>query len=215
MRIRRRRLRSSGAQPRKKDWFVLAQTECPQIMPQPVACASFNAPDLNTVFSAAFIDGQDLLSHTDAMTIHRQVGEITHLVGFLWEKPLGGDAKAGAFVVQVDEMIYLATGGDASQSGELDPRIDVNAESDQIMWRRRTCYTSFLERDSSVTVVTLAANNEPVSNAHLDIRVKRRVKQGEELIYSAGALSFPSVFLGTSPTIEWATSFNMRGFCKF
>lgn len=219
--MRHRRHLRRGASRKKKDWVILAHTDCLQEMPSALPCQAYafsEQPDLVTTFSTSLINGADLTEKEDSLTIVRIVGEVEHLVQVVWDAGAGVTTPS-TLVFQIDEMIYKSTGGDIVGGGEYDPRFGVNMELDTILWRRRLLLVATLSNSASGTVLTDLGNgseSSPGMGPHLDIRTMRKLKQGDELVYSAAALrSLPFAGSTEATSVFWKAAFNLRGFVKF
>lgn len=193
----------------KGDWVVEAFNLCPEITPVTDACTAIS---LTSLLSFAFVDDTDVQDKQDHLTVVRQVGEIHHSV--IGQTTTGSVLEPNVVTVRIDEGIYLTTADIGSGTVQvLDPRDGAAFESDQWMWRRTR---RFFLLGTGATWFSWASPQDYAENAnsHLDIRVKRKVGLGQELIYTMGS-SF-ILLMGNRPTtMNIATDFAMRAYVKF
>lgn len=209
-RLRGKHARKPGM---KGDWLVLAHSGCPVLGPTPQDCQ--DEADINDVFEIAFLNSADLIEKEDSMTIVRQVGEIQHFMFTLFEEGSVPSNTLVDFLFTIDEGIYLSTVNASGITTPLDPRTSADAELDSWLWRRRL-------------LVNFDALNAPKEqwwsngdywgpmSPHLDIRSKRKLVRGNELIYCCGT-TFSRIGAVATGTIVTGhrISFNMRGYVKF
>jgi len=212
---KRRHVRSSA--PRMTgDWIALVHTLCPADVDVTDICTD---PRSTTVSSFVMVDSTDLAAHSDTLTIMRMVGEINLVMHATWESD-----ERGYVHFVFDEMIYLTTEDMESPptTAVMDPRLSAVMESDNIMWRRRRILTFFKGTVGEGQKFEWAGTQDytaPLADK-IDLKVKRRVKKGDQIIYSIGAVNV--VQASTSPVIGQLFSvintnlwFNMRGYVKF
>jgi hypothetical protein len=168
------------------------------------------------VTTFALLDHTDMAEKQDSLTIVRMVGEIIHKVRFgPFELGEGGDYSQS---VRLDEAIYLATTDDLQEVLAVDPTIDTSYENHNILWRRNSLYSSRAQVTAG-SVFFDEARYETRADEHLDIRVMRKLKEGDNLLYSyCGVWDTFGPVGGTTPitldpTIE--SRFAMRGYVKF
>lgn len=201
----------------KGDWLVLAHTLCPVVGPGIPQCTELPIPSSSDLIEAAFINADDLIAKEDALTIVRMVGEVHYGLSVIFGESVTSPLQ---IAVTFDEGIYLQT-TDASGVGiSLDPRLSTDAELDTWLWRRRNVAVFDTlgpggaggEKEQWWTPQDYASG----MNAHLDLRVKRRMVRGQQLVYTAGCAQ--SVVFGVPtglPVITSWMNFNMRGYVKF
>lgn len=200
----------------KGDWLVLAHTLCPVVGPGVPQCTELPIPSSSDLIEAAFINADDLIAKEDALTIVRMVGEIHYGLSAFFD-----DVAAPLQVaVTWDEGIYLQT-TDANGVGiSLDPRLSTDAELDTWLWRRRNVaiFDTLGSTDGGGAKKEqwwTPQDYHAGMAAHLDLRVKRRMVRGQQLVYTAGCAQ--SVVFGVPALINVTSwmNFNMRGYVKF
>jgi len=197
----------------KGDWVVLAHTLCPVVGPGIPQCTELPVPSSSDLIEAAFINANDLIEKEDALTIVRMVGEIHYGLSAQFDGLITTSPSQHA--VTWDEGIYLQT-TDASGVGiSLDPRLSTDAELDTWLWRRRNI--AVFDAVGGAVKEQWWTNQDYASgmNAHLDIRVKRKMVRGTQLVYTAGCAQSIVFGIPSLVTITSWMNFNMRGYVKF
>lgn len=173
--------------PRKKgDWIILSSLPCSQPVMAPAACDDAQVQDGTETAGVTFtllVSPADIAEKEDSLTIVRIVGELTHVVKFndpAFTHTLGDYCV----MTRVDEHIYKSTNEIDGSVTALDPRAEVSLEDDSILWRR----TSFYTWENITTLTSQALFNimryETRADEHVDIRVSRKLSQGEVLIHA-------------------------------
>lgn len=186
MRFRRRRPRRVKARGMHGDWVVGVDHNCMLPIVSVMKCSDTAAPNDTTDFS--LLDTQDVEDKEDALTVVRIVGDvpIVSRLKFSSEPP-----GINMVVHTIREGIYLSTVDPNGVAVDMDPRLPGDMESDCWLWlRTRSFKFAYVGPATSPPpgIFWQAASDYNVGqNDHLDIRVKRKLKRGQELIYTVGA----------------------------
>lgn len=186
MRIRRRYSRGRSRRVTGKgDWVLGLKTNCPvnTAYLASMQCDAEGSPPDPLAFS--LIDSDDIAEKQDSLTCVRIVGEINHVQSMVIP---GSDVTPWSVQCIVAEGIYVSTadGGSPADVIDLDPALSGDLEMDQWLWLRKMPFT-FMGFGGVGTTAHLWQGNGDYSgalNPHVDIRVKRKLKRGQELIYA-------------------------------
>lgn len=208
MRARRRR---HGPRIRRRpgmkgDWVVAAFARCGIPITAFPDCEA--VPVTTDLVDFALIDDTDVAAKEDSLTVCRVVGEIHPMIFATWEI-----ATPAALEVTFYEGIYKTTVGDTT-AVILDPRNDVDIGSDSWLWLRRRTATFFTIGAGPKLEWWSPADYAEGMNDHIDLRVKRKINFGEELIYVCGTTKH--VFAGDLPfSLLGQLQFTLRAYVKF
>jgi len=217
MRIRRRRSRTPHRRKpgMKGDWIIGASENCSTGIPQR-ACSSSDIP---TPLAFSLIDSQDLLDKEDKLTVVRTVGEIYRSF-FVETGPGASGTDFWCAQMTVHEGIYVAGSDGGLPTAtviQLDPSVPQDLELDTWMWIR---HTSIICSNLSSTGGSFVSGEpgdgtEPLG-AHIDLRVKRRLIRGEELVYVVSCTTETHVAqTGHEPVWHPKVCPNLRLYAKF
>jgi hypothetical protein len=162
----------------------------------------------------SLVDGPDVREKQDALTIVRMVGELSV---FAVPQVLSPVPNPSYGLIQVDEHIVLGTTDDTGAVAILDPRRDLTMESDNLMWRRRTHIALECPAFAGATgFCAVSYESTELGSPHLDIRVKRRIREGSELIYAVASSVVSTLGpLSVTQMIDLKLNANLRGYVKF
>jgi len=217
MKSRRRRIHRPRRPGMKGDWVVGVSQACVETINHSNCDDEERTP---TAFS--LIDSQDLMDKEDKLTVVRTVGE---LHATMTQIVTNSDTGPRAFsrIYTFHEGIYVA-GADASGPPatviQLDPSVSADIELDTWMWlRHRSLIISGQVAGSAVSIVAGSfGDGTDAMGHHIDLRVKRKLERGQELIYAANVtvsdvVSLPGNFL---TFVEVASLLpQLRLYCKF
>jgi len=211
----RRHVRRPGM---KGDWVLLAVDHCGDPLNTEDAC---DAPAAVHVNSVLLIDANDLGAKQDSLTIMRIVGQIETRVQLTFS--VAGLTAAGSGLVgfTICEGIYLTSIDDTGAIVQLDPAASIDMESDHWMWRRVNNISFAINSPAGPASGTAAQNvGDDRESRSIDIRVKRKLVQGDVIVYSAHCVRADST-LSTGGFGDFALSrkadqfFDLRGYVKF
>jgi len=218
MRFRRKRrhhTRKAGAM--RGDWVIGVHENCVQLVPNEECDTTSPA----TPFGFSLIDSQDLLDKEDKLTVVRTVGELTRTGFFAVSNgATTGGSQDFAAVCTFHEGIYVA-GADSSTPATvttLDPSVGQDVELDSWMWLRHTSLivSGQIEPGKVVVIGAQFALGDGPTGPHIDLRVKRKLERGQELVYTA-KVTVSSITAGGD--INFVSTFHvvphLRMFCKF
>lgn len=216
MRIRRHLRGKTRRGPRpgmKGDWLVLAIDQCGQEVHITNSCTG-TGPQVEATQSFTLIDSADLTAKQDGLTVVRIVGEIVTFGYNTWIT--SDNLTVGAIIM--NEGIYTSTTDGTGLDVRLDPGSPADGELDQWLWRRR--FAIGMDTIGGVAKEQWGSNQDYAEgmNAHLDIRVKRKLKQGTSLIYTSTAIWSPWLHSQDMPQenqMFYRQFFNLRGYVKF
>lgn len=185
MRFRRKRRRPQVRKGMHGDWVVGVDDNC--FVPASIGLctdAQFSAPT-----AVSLIDTNDLIAKEDALTVVRVVGDIPMFASYM---TLAESLGIQFFVLTIREGIYLSTVDSTGTAIDLDPRLPADMESDAWLYLRTRAF-KFLYVNGGGTGVSAGfwqsgADYAVGQNDHLDLRVKRRMKRGQELVYVFGGI---------------------------
>lgn len=224
MRFRRRKASPHRRKPGMKgDWVMGIHENCPVSVPNEL-CS--DAEPANP-FAFSLVDQQDLLDKEDKLTVVRTVGELCRSFS---SAIINGSATNDQFLsldLTWHEGIYVG-GADAEVPVatviELDPSRADDCALDTWMWLRHThvIISAFLPK-AMVNPVIVAGQfiDGSAIGEHIDLRVKRKLERGQELVYSAKMTFSQNIFtnapLSTDITMIMAAklSGHLRMYCKF
>lgn len=136
------------------------------------------------------------------VTLLRLVGE--QVVGISCDPPAGADLRG---TVQISEGYFIADTNDAAFVGK-DPSNVNDQSSKDWLWRRTSYFTLGI-----VTSPFVRMNDEqPFGNAHIDVRVKRKVRKQEGIFHAVHALLDSGA---TSPLIFGAGAWDVTAVVPF
>lgn len=200
----------------KKDWVLLLNERCPNfIIPDPCD----GAMDPLNVSYFLMLDTADLSEKQDSLTIVRCVGEID--LGVVMTGDSGTTSgRLDAYVKTYESIFVSSLDQSDTDFVPLDPRELVSFEDDRQLWRRTG--TSVLQVILPQTNVLQFVGYPNRADSHIDIRVSRKLKRGEGLLYCFA--STISLTLNGNPItqesisgipIRPAMTSSVRGFVKF
>lgn len=199
----------------KGDWLVLANGPCRVPGANLEVCNAITAANVS-IFS--LITAADLVAKEDALTVVRIVGTIDWQMAVKFTKVAG--LVSDVFSFTLFEGIYLATVNGAGGSVTvLDPRLTADLESDQWMWlRTRRFFFVVGPADSGVWNCVGFFEGGQKAGDQVDIRVSRKLKAGNELIY-CNAITTEAASSAVQAGVTIASDFGftpqLRGYIKF
>lgn len=219
MRIRRRYSRGRSRRVTGKgDWVLGLKTNCPvnTAYTDATQCDFEGSPPNPTAFS--LIDSDDISEKQDSLTCVRIVGELNHVQSMVIP---GADLSPWSLQLIVAEGIYVSTtdgAGPPSDVIDLDPALSGDLELDQWLWLRKMPFT-FMGFGGTGSTAHLWQGNGDYSgalNPHIDIRVKRKLKRGQELIYAVSYRFHASNLIVNTNTFATGTlNGQLRCYVKF
>lgn len=212
---RRRRLhRSRPHTAGKGDWVVGLNSECPI----DVIVTACEEPTQDPPLLFALVDSTDIADKQDKLTVVRTVGEIPATC--FWQISNGGTGPVNFHsVVSLHEGIYVSTVDPLGNVLGMDPALSADLESDSWMWLRKRILVFSGKVGGGDTIAAAAQMTEGSDpmGPHIDLRVKRKLEQGFELVYSAHATvstqSFGVGALAILPQVRIYPS--IRLYCRF
>lgn len=204
----------------KGDWVNLAKTECPFTGTNAQACDT--APASLIAAQLALIDSSDLHDKQDKLTIVRMVGAVNPvlIMEYNVSTPFSPPRKG---IVQCVEGIYVTSADDNSAGGEQNPFIDTDFEMDTWLWLRSTSFGIVVggaaDGFDDFVLVGGSGTMTPPSAAQFDVRVKRKLEFGQNLLYACQWVA-EDVLLTGLPTGTTLTQTSrivaaLRGYVKF
>lgn len=170
------------------DWVVGVDSPCmlPIVINDDCQADPFTSP--TTDFS--LIDTTDITDKEDALTVVRVVGDMPMLS---WLADTGSPGFH-MIVVTVREGIYVSTVDPNGVAIDMDPRLPADMESDCWLYLRSRVFkfgwiggTDGAGGTTKTMLWQSGGDYATQQNDHLDLRVKRKLKRGQELIYTVGA----------------------------
>jgi len=222
MRFRRKGRKRPRANGMKGDWIFLMNNLCSDIIPNTDPCSALVVANTDQRF---LIDSTDIDDKQDALTICRIVGEFCPLVNVVWDDSATGTVPRG-FRASWHMGIYTSsvnhTSGDISQ---LDPANQVDLDSDRWLFLRTWLVTDLGpvgETSGGVGATPMRTfwwtpqDYAENMNTHLDIRVKRRLVEGDSLVMVNRLVSEPRHGTDIVPDhFEASYRASLRGYVKF
>lgn len=209
----------------KGDWIVLAHNNCDELQNVQLHCDAERGDFLGTEKAFTFIDETDLEAKQDSLTIVRMVGEITTHLSVLFTGGTGGIPHGLAIMVTLDQGIYLAGEDPDGNATELIPSVDPDVQLDNWLWLRRATLVAECPPVAANGVVfnngAFDADPGPMTDRHVDLRAKRRMRRGQSLVYTQTVFwqnvgfGIDNPVLGTNFTAVVGLNFQMRGYVKF
>lgn len=198
------------------DWVIGIHMPCGVAVPANV-CDAGSVGIANPVFFS-LIDSQDLLDKEDKLTVVRTVGEIYVGGSALWT-PAGTSLSLMQKTWTLHEGIYVAGADGASPTAStiaLDPSLAEDCELDTWMWLRHRSVSWAESINAPVQVPLNFEGGTEYLTQHIDLRVKRKVERGQELVYCA-KITFhdDEVVGGDTVSSNWFIDAYLRLYCKF
>lgn len=163
----------------KGDWVIGAESNC--LIPLDVSSDCQDTPTTALSTFLSLIDSQDLLDKEDAMTVVRIVGDVP--VSFRISTPEGSNPPL--VLMTMREGIYVAGADGALPVADVianNPALTEDLELDSWMWLRTRSF--HLQGPLGGGVAWQSPQDyAQLMNTHLDLRVKRKLKRGQELVY--------------------------------
>lgn len=178
-----RRPRSMGS--KRMDW-VPATNVC-GVPVDLVDCVDGVVPAGSPTFEYSLLAAQDVIDHTDKLTVLRVVGNI----GFVFDPPLVGstnivDSKAS---ITIMEGVYVADTDDAGSFLVHNAALGADAEASW-MWRNMRILSVHDMIDLSPAVgATVTRSVLTTDVVHVDIPVKRKLGDRNLLLYTCTAIN--------------------------
>lgn len=219
MRFRHKRRSRAVRRPGMRgDWVVGMDFNCPEEVSFANTCQAM-AEDPPTPTDFSLIDSQDLLDKEDALTVVRIVGDVPMWVWCIDPAFVG----IAAATCTIREGIYVAGADGALPTANvisLNPGVPGDVELDSWMWLRTRVFkfAAFQGGGGPGATVQFQSGQDyaPGSNDHLDIRVKRRLKRGQELVYTACSFGHDtSGFLAANGALRVQMQGHLRCYVKF
>lgn len=227
MRFRHRLRRRRGISRRpgmKGDWVTLLKTECPFSGQNPNPCDT--APESLLEDTISLIDDQDVQEKQDSLTIVRMVGALNPVLFASYEVTAPLSSPVGG-IIACHEGIYKSADGGLTDT-ILNPYNPGDFERDNWLWLRETAFNLVIGGDTggfdNFVLAGGAGTTSPPSSPQFDVRVKRRLSFGENLLYcwcwTVQLTLVPAAQGGSLPTSVLPTFANkltgaLRGYVKF
>lgn len=188
MRFRRRAPKRRTARRMHGDWVVGIDHNCGLPIPSDQPCTGGGTDPgtfLNDTLDFSLIDTSDIQDKEDALTVVRVVGDLPMFASI---RGVLADNSFLLRTITVREGIYVSTVDPNGVAIDMDPRTAGDMESDCWLYlRTRTFkFAAVGVTGSHVCMWQSGADYSQQQNDHLDLRVKRKLKRGQELIYTAG-----------------------------
>lgn len=170
----------------KGDWITLMKTGCPFPGEAPQPCDT--APESLVATQIDLIEGADLNDKQDALTIVRMVGAINPVLFLSYEvtAPLSSP-QAG--IASCHEGIYKATSNAAGDIQVLNPFNGDDFALDSWLWLRETSFNIVIggaqNGFDTFALAGGAGTAFPPSAPQFDVRVKRKLELGDDIVYAA------------------------------
>lgn len=182
-RLSRHRPRRNPA--RKGDWVVLAGEACPTDCPFIIPCDS-DATTAN-VNTFTLLDSQDLLEKADSMTVMRIVGDFNPMASWAFNTITSGGPVQQ--VIMVRAGIYKSV-EDNEGAFTRDPFHEDDFGADCWLWLRQYDFIFDSLNNQGPGGASLeqwhSCQDYSPDGSHLDLRVKRKMQQGENLLLAVG-----------------------------